>query len=111
MRENNAMHACNKTIAILAKLNMTYSNSEVELNMYFDKNRDGVFSGYDIDYIKTVVSSFEQLQQSSMDGLTLIKQLSHLSDPIVQIAIRLRVNEDIEEASLTIHKLSILTLS
>jgi len=101
--------AGNKTIAILAKLNMTCNNSEVELDMYFDKNRDGVFSGYDIDYIKTVVSSFEQLQQSSMDGLTLIKQVNHLSDPIVQIAIRLRVNEDVKEASLVIHKLSILT--
>jgi hypothetical protein len=71
-----------------ALLNTTFNleNSILTIVFYYDKNRDGIFSGYNsTDYVKSGV--FSQLEQGYISGKpTLLYQLIPIEpDPIVQI--------------------------
>ena len=64
------------------------------IGFYYDKNRDGRFSGYEIDYTKSV--SFNQTQQGWLAGTwyKIHQEIPKADDPIVQITIIVTGDKD-----------------
>ena len=94
----------NAIIAVSAKFKVDSGDSNVEVELYFDKNRDGAFGGYVTDYSRIIS---RQLQGQSTSNFNLFEEMACLGHPIVQISMRFRVNEDIDKASLTVSELSV----
>jgi len=68
-------------------IRLDVKNLELTIIFYYDKNRDGEFSGYDIDYVKG--ASFNQTQQGWVRNkwYTICQVIPQSDDPVVQIAI------------------------
>jgi len=60
---------------------------ELQLVFYYDMNRDGKWSGYEIDYVKS--ATFNQTEQGWVAGkwYTIYQVIPQVDDPIVQIGI------------------------
>jgi len=92
-----------------------YLTMQVKLDMedlnliimfYFDENRDGVFSGYDIDYAKPAYFNQTQLGWLKGEWYKIFHFIPEADDPIVQIGI---VAQGDNDGTLTVADLIVYT--
>ena len=79
---------------------------ELTLVFYYDKNRDGVFSGYEIDYVKSATFSQNKLGWVTGEGYTIYQVIPKADDPVVQIGIILM---DDKNGTVTLRNLTVYT--
>jgi hypothetical protein len=71
------------------RFKLDIEDSELWLTFYYDKNRDGKFSGYETDYVKTVTFSQAKQQWVTGEWYEIYQLIPKTNDPVVQIQIRL----------------------
>jgi len=64
-------------------------NLTLTIVFYYDKNRDGRWSGYEIDYVKSATFSQTKLGWITGEWCTIYQIISKADDPVVQIGITL----------------------
>lgn len=74
---------------IKINFNSNLTNYDFQLIYYYDKNRDGYFSGYDIDYIRS--SSFNSIDQKWFinQNNTIFSSVPNENNPLVRIGINI----------------------
>lgn len=75
---------------------------DLTLVFYYDKNKDGIFSGYDVDYVKTAIFYQNEEGWISNEWYTTYHVVPKAEDPLVQIGIIMNGHEN---GTLTISKL------
>ena len=62
-------------------------NLESTLVFYYDRNRDGKWSGYEIDYVKSAIFNQTELGWAADELHTVYQTIPYADDPVVQIGI------------------------
>jgi hypothetical protein len=73
---------------LTVQIKLDVKDSELMLVLYYDKNRDGFFSGYGIDYIKSATFNQTKLGYAEGQWYTIYCNIPKTDDPIVQIGIK-----------------------
>ena len=76
------------------QIKLDVEDLELMIGFYFDKNRDGKFSGYEIDYAESVIFNQTKLGWVKGEQYTIYQALPMAEDPIVQIGIIATGNKD-----------------
>ncbi len=99
---NASKQSCTVTMQVKPDLENSYSL----LVFYYDKNRDGRFSGYEIDYVKSF--SFNQTKLGWVKGewYKIAQTIPSAEDPMVQIGIIISGDED---GAVTLYDLNVYT--
>jgi len=76
------------------------------LVFYFDMNRDGRWSGYEIDYVKSATFNQTKLGWTASEWYTIYKVIPTADDPVVQIGIIMAGDPD---GAITLSELVVYT--
>jgi hypothetical protein len=66
----------------------------LQLVFYYDKNRDGKWSGYDIDYVKSASFNQTEISWATDEWCTIYQFIPKTDDPLVQIGIILKSDKN-----------------
>ncbi|NHJ31522.1 MAG: hypothetical protein FK732_01550 [Asgard group archaeon] len=62
-------------------------DSELQLVFYYDANRDGRWSGYEFDYVKSATFNQTKLGWAAGEWHTIYQLIPQADDPVIQIGI------------------------
>ena len=79
---------------------------ELEIVCYYDVNRDGKWSGYEIDYVKSLTFNQNNLGWTADEWHNIYLVIPQADDPIVQIGIILMGNKN---GTITLRNLAVYT--
>jgi hypothetical protein len=75
------------------QIELNIENVRLLIVFYYDKNRDGVFSGYEIDYVKSAGFNQTQLNWVTREWYKIYQVIPKADDPVVQIGIIMEGNK------------------
>lgn len=76
------------------QIKLDVEDSELMLVFYYDKNRDGIFSGYEIDYVKSAIFSKAEQGWVASEWYRIYQVIPKADDPVVQISMIVTGDED-----------------